>query len=382
MSRAAHDAIGDVLNIEDGCPFGNAASRLTRETANDKEAGAALAGAFAGVTAAGFDEDNAARALAAVAARRGARNTTSRAALDWLCLRLSYDELPKTFREDEVEEDRVKRNASQGSLEVISRGAPEPEKEEPPSLLGLMGLKEEPNKPPPPPVPDAPPPEAERAPRRKDSDEEALKQYALQAVLRQEAEAKAAEIRAKEEEQRQREFDALPDDQKRDRLEATLRELRQKHGALKKARAYDEMNSVGEDIKRANDELRKLPERPKKIEEPKPCAACGNEKPRGNYSKAQWKASSSSRRCLGCVAANRNVSRSRSGSAASMGSHVSQVSKTETDDDEGIGGMFAEAEAAVVACVEINQCVGCTRHRAGLASMAWRTTRRFSTIAP
>ena len=58
------------------------------------------------------------------------------------------------------------------------------------------------------------------------------------------------------------------------------------------------------------------------------------------------------------------------------------------------------------ACVEINQCVGCTftrsflgddaadlarssveepaspRHRAGVASMAWRTTRRFSTNAP
>ena len=61
------------------------------------------------------------------------------------------------------------------------------------------------------------------------------------------------------------------------------------------------------------------------------------------------------------------------------------------------------------ACVEINQCVGCTRqfftksflgddaavlarssgeettslrHRAGAASMAWRTTRRFSTNAP
>ena len=50
-------------------------------------------------------------------------------------------------------------------------------------------------------------------------------------------------------------------------------------------------------------------------------------------------------------------------------------------------------------CVEINQCVGCTlqfftklflsgeerappRHRAGVASMAWRTTRRFSTNAP
>ena len=56
---------------------------------------------------------------------------------------------------------------------------------------------------------------------------------------------------------------------------------------------------------------------------------------------------------------------------------------------------------AVRRCVEINQCVGCTRqfftksfrsssgeesasprHRAGVASMAWRTTRRFSTTAP
>ena len=39
-------------------------------------------------------------------------------------------------------------------------------------------------------------------------------------------------------------------------------------------------------------------------------------------------------------------------------------------------------------CVEINQCVGCTeepaspRHRAGVASMAWRMTRPFSTNAP
>ena len=114
---------------------------------------------------------------------------------------------------------------------------------------------------------------------------------------------------------------------------------------------------TGEDIKRANDELRKLPERPKKLEEPKSCAACGAEKPRGNYSKAQWKASSSSRRCLGCVAANRNVSRSRSGSAASMGSAVSRVSTTVTDEDEGVGAMFAEAEETVVAKVEPKETV-------------------------
>jgi hypothetical protein len=64
-------------------------------------------------------------------------------------------------------------------------------------------------------------------------------------------------------------------------------------------------------------------------------------------------------------------------------------------------------DARVVTCVEINQCVGCRfftksflgdgvavlalsraeepappRYRAGVASMAWRTTRRFSTTAP
>ena len=67
------------------------------------------------------------------------------------------------------------------------------------------------------------------------------------------------------------------------------------------------------------------------------------------------------------------------------------------------------ANMGVTICVEINRCVGCTRqfftksflgddaavlarssgeepasprHRAGVASMAWRTTRRFSTNAP
>jgi len=68
-----------------------------------------------------------------------------------------------------------------------------------------------------------------------------------------------------------------------------------------------------------------------------------------------------------------------------------------------------EGNDFVVICVEINQCVGCTRqfftksflgddaavlalssgeepapsrYRAGVASMAWKTTRRFSTNAP
>ena len=46
---------------------------------------------------------------------------------------------------------------------------------------------------------------------------------------------------------------------------------------------------------------------------------------------------------------------------------------------------------SVACCVEINRCVGCMssgeepaspRHRAGVASMAWRSTRRFRTNAP
>jgi hypothetical protein len=68
-----------------------------------------------------------------------------------------------------------------------------------------------------------------------------------------------------------------------------------------------------------------------------------------------------------------------------------------------------KADGTVLVCVEMNQCVGCTRqfftksflgdgaavlarssgeerapprYRAGVASMAWRTTRQFSTNAP
>ena len=88
MSRAAHDAIGAVLNLELGDPFGNATARLKRECAADSEAGATLAAAHAGVVEAGFDDDTTAQALAAVAARHGCRGATARAALDWLCLRL------------------------------------------------------------------------------------------------------------------------------------------------------------------------------------------------------------------------------------------------------------------------------------------------------
>ena len=58
-----------------------------------------------------------------------------------------------------------------------------------------------------------------------------------------------------------------------------------------------------------------------------------------------------------------------------------------------LGGKVPDAAWAcvgVLPCVEINQCVGdasgeeptSPRHRAGVASMAWRSTRRFRTNAP
>ena len=78
-------------------------------------------------------------------------------------------------------------------------------------------------------------------------------------------------------------------------------------------------------------------------------------------------------------------------------------------DAESLGIPDQDYNTNVKICVEINQCVGCTRqfftksflgddaavlapssgeepasprHRAGVASMAWRSTRRFSANAP
>ena len=85
------------------------------------------------------------------------------------------------------------------------------------------------------------------------------------------------------------------------------------------------------------------------------------------------------------------------------------VSAHESDVLFWLNKLHAEREAFVEDCVEINQCVGCIRqfftksflgndaavlarssgeelasprHRAGVASMAWRSTRRFRTNAP
>ena len=44
--------------------------------------------------------------------------------------------------------------------------------------------------------------------------------------------------------------------------------------------------------------------------------------------------------------------------------------------------LVTTADVMADTCVEINQCVGCSRHRAGVASMAWMSRRQFSTIAP
>ena len=87
-----------------------------------------------------------------------------------------------------------------------------------------------------------------------------------------------------------------------------------------------------------------------------------------------------------------------------LGMHENSLDSTEVEEAER-----RLDDALWVACVEINQCVGCTRqfftksflgddaavlaplsggesasprHRAGVASMAWRSTRRFSKTAP
>ena len=73
-----------------------------------------------------------------------------------------------------------------------------------------------------------------------------------------------------------------------------------------------------------------------------------------------------------------------------------ESAKALLEDIEKAKDACAAAKASI--CVEINQCVGCDdaavlapssgeepvspRHRAGIASTAWRSTRRFRTNAP
>ena len=74
-----------------------------------------------------------------------------------------------------------------------------------------------------------------------------------------------------------------------------------------------------------------------------------------------------------------------------------EIEAFQREQEEHFSRLDAEAAAAAAdACVEINQRVGCTRQfftksflgddvaalRAGVASMAWRSTRRFRTNAP
>ena len=92
------------------------------------------------------------------------------------------------------------------------------------------------------------------------------------------------------------------------------------------------------------------------------------------------------------------------GSVAWGWSRVAELRPTAPEggfDEEARDRLFeaaveAGADDVVDDCVEINQCVGGAavlarasgeerappRYRAGVASMAWRTTRRFSTNAP
>ena len=110
--------------------------------------------------------------------------------------------------------------------------------------------------------------------------------------------------------------------------------------------------------------------------------------------------------CLCTAAASSRPLRFRGGSAAAL-TNASALNATGEALD--LNDAHDNATANATTCVEINQCVGCTRqfftksflgddaavlarssgeerasprHRAGVASMVWRRTRQFNTKAP
>ncbi|KAH8067894.1 helicase [Aureococcus anophagefferens] len=123
MSRAAHDAVRSHLDLGGEEVSAGAAAQLVRECKTDRQAAAALAAAHDGVVRAGFSAADASRALACVAARRGARASLARHALDWLCLRLDHGSLPRAFREDD-EDERKGPDTSHVTLDIVAATAP------------------------------------------------------------------------------------------------------------------------------------------------------------------------------------------------------------------------------------------------------------------
>jgi len=117
MSRMAHDAIRGILELTDGDASGLGSARFAREC-REKSVRQALSQAYESVVASGFSADDAARALACVAVRRGAYAATASAALDWLCLRLDAADLPKMFLEDDTVFKEKVSSANQPKLDV------------------------------------------------------------------------------------------------------------------------------------------------------------------------------------------------------------------------------------------------------------------------
>ncbi|KAJ8606176.1 hypothetical protein CTAYLR_010701 [Chrysophaeum taylorii] len=121
----ACEAIRELLAVGEA----SGSRRRIAATLAEKSSRRALFSAADELRALGFDERTLLRGLAAAVSRNGVKPGLSAAALDWLCARLSADELPPVLREDIVEATAAK-PASADAIQVVVAKKPSPDEEE------------------------------------------------------------------------------------------------------------------------------------------------------------------------------------------------------------------------------------------------------------
>ncbi|KAH8059015.1 helicase [Aureococcus anophagefferens] len=297
MSRAAHDAVRSHLDLGGEEVSAGAAAQLVRECKTDRQAAAALAAAHDGVVRAGFSAADASRALACVAARRGAC-ASPRRTLDWLCLRLDHGSLPRAFREDD-EDERKGPDTSHVTLDIAAE---------------------------------------DEAADAADDDGGAAdrKAFALRYAA-QLAEAEVAEAR-RGGQGRSAAWGALPRTKRR-RLERELEALRARHRKLKRTKlkhatcdkktaVRDEAADIGDTIAGIVASSRLPPPPPKHKKQLAPRASTTARRTRRRP-----------RRPSTTRASSRATRRRRADAATSAGAGAG-------DDDDAVGDLFAAAEAA------------------------------------
>ncbi|KAJ8599356.1 hypothetical protein CTAYLR_005368 [Chrysophaeum taylorii] len=117
----ACEAIRELLAVGEA----SGSRRRIAATLAEKSSRRALFSAADELRALGFDERTLLRGLAAAVSRNGVKPGLSAAALDWLCARLSADELPPVLREDIVEATAAK-PASADAIQVVVAKKPSP----------------------------------------------------------------------------------------------------------------------------------------------------------------------------------------------------------------------------------------------------------------